>query len=276
MTSPILNLPEKDYRAHKAISQSVLKSFGESATPLHFKATPEKQATPDMEFGSAAHCAILEPHLYHQKVVTRPAEYPDDKGNLKPWNGNSTWCITWLNNAKAKGLIVLSRDQASKIPKIVERLNKIELVREALKHGQKEVSWFAQDDETGLELKCRTDLVAMDSKQAQWLLDLKKSRVGFANAKDFGEEVQNRGYDIQAASYLAISGASKFIFVVFDDDAPFDASLIELTDRELELGYRKWRKLLTDYAQCVKSGDWPGYPQGIQKSQPPKWIDRIE
>lgn len=276
---PILGMPEKEYRAHEAISQSLLKSFGEAATPLHFKAAKPKEATADMLFGTCAHAAILEPHRAHEVWVVRPEEYPsekliDGKPVMKPWNGNSTWCETWLANQGDK--IVLTREQAERLPKIVDSLNKIELVREALKHGQKEVSWFKQDEETGLWLKARTDLVAMDAEQRSWILDLKKTQSGCATHDEFSKSAADYGYDIQAASYLSITGASRFIFVVFDDKEPYDVSLFEPTAEMLNAGRARWLKLLAGYNRCVQSNDWPGYQKTIQPLNLPAWANKKE
>lgn len=271
---PQLNLAEKEYRAHEAVSQSLLKEFGESATPLHFKARKPREATADMEFGTAAHCAILEPHRAHEVWTVRPENYPDDKGAMKPWNGNSTWCKTWLTNQGDK--IVLSREQAERLPKIVENLNKIELVREALKHGQKEVSWFRQDEETGLTLKCRTDLVVVDVAGTTWLLDMKKVVSGCATHEEFSKSCWNYGYHLQASFYLHVTGASRFVFVPFDDSEPFDACCYEPTAEALNIGRARWRFLLTDYARCVKDNAWYGYPKTIQPLNLPAWANKKE
>lgn len=283
------DLSFEQYQAADGISQSTLKEFGAAASPLHFSVREPKAQTPDMAFGTVCHAAVLTPDKFAESFHLKPENYPtkasaEDVGGInglkvdtvyKPWNGNATACKAWLLTHADRP--VMTRDDLERIGKIRESLTtspKLEEFRGALKHGRTEVSFFKRDEETGLMLKCRTDLMATDAGGITWLMDLKKTQSGWATPKIFGEEIERRGYGIQAASYLSITGASKFLFIVFDDDKPFDAAMIAPTSAELNRGQDEWRRLLRAYAVCVKENKWPGYPAGIQPSQPPKWLNR--
>ncbi len=77
--------------------------------------------------------------------------------------------------------------------------------------------------------------------------------------------VEQMGYDIQAASYLHITGASHFVFCVAEREAPFLSAEYELgrddtTGKDyLVGGFKKYRALLNRYAECVRTNEWPGY-----------------
>jgi len=266
------NVPEAEYRANPSISQSLLKEFGNAATPKHFQAREPKVATADMEFGTVAHCAILTPDKFVESYHLQPLEYPSEvKGKevLKPWHGGAQWCKDWKEYHSDRP--VMTREQLERIPKIKSSLELLQPFGAALKHGRTEVAFFKRDGETGLMLKCRVDLISEDTEGITWLFDLKKVQAGYATPQEFGKSCATYGYDIQAAAYLEITGASKFVFVPFDDDSPFEATQFLPDSEMLEVGRQKWRKLLRAYAACVQSNDWPGYPKGLQFVSLPKW-----
>ncbi len=271
------DLPEAVYRAADAISQSQLKEFGEYATPLHWKARKPKEPTPDMQFGSVAHCAILQPERLHLAYHLRPETYEAEvKGKTvyKPWHGGSDWCKEWLD--KHSDRPIMTQEQLNKLPKIRERLLRLPEFGAALrsKDAQTEVSFFKMDEETGLMLKARADLVATTASNETWLFDPKKVQSGEANERDFGKSCAIFGYDVQCASYLSITGASRFVFVPFDDSEPFDACQYELEREDFNAGYQEWRRLLLAYAKCLRENKWPGYPENIRRLRLPEWVKR--
>ncbi len=60
------DMPAADYHAEKALSKSGLDQFRKS--PAHFRAWQDgrtkNETSPALEFGSAAHCAVLEPERF--------------------------------------------------------------------------------------------------------------------------------------------------------------------------------------------------------------------
>jgi hypothetical protein len=269
------DLPESVYRADEAVSQSLLKEFGESATPLHFKTRDPKEPTEDMEFGTVMHAAILTPELLHSVYYERPDTYPAEvKGKKveKKWNGNADWCREWIE--KHSDRIILTKDKAARIAPIRERVLQIPEFAAALEVGKTEVAHFRFSREFGLMLKCRVDLEATDSGGETWLFDLKKVQSGCAIERDFRKQAYNLGYDIQAASYLEITGANHFVFVVFDDDKPFDAIMWKPDSEFINHGKERWRSLLARYSACVREDKWPGYAPGFNVLSLPEFVKR--
>jgi hypothetical protein len=269
------HLPFADYKAAEGISQSELKRFGEAATPLHYKALQPKEPTPDMEFGTVCHSAILTPDKFTESYHLKPEEYPAEVKGVavnKPWNGNADWCKQWL--AEHDDRPVMTREQLVKVGRIVERVKRLPEFGAALQHGQTEVSFFQRDEETGLMLKARADLMASARDGTTYIFDPKKVQSGEANQNAFGKSAYSYGYHIQASSYLSITGATRFIFVPFDDSEPFDACQWE-PDYDFRLhGLHEWRRLLRAYADCVQKNEWPGYEPGIGFLRLPSFVKK--
>lgn len=272
-------LPAEEYHAAEGVSKSLLFEFASAASPLHFRHRDPKVATTDMEFGTVCHTAILQPELLQSAYYLRPDEYPSVPKETKadpfpaaemvPWQGNANWCKKWLKSHADRP--VLTKEQEAKIAPIQNRVRSLPEFGEALKHGKTEVSFFKQDEETGLMLKCRCDLLSEDSTGKTWIFDPKKVQSGSA-VEDFRKQAFNLMYHVQCASYLSITGASRFVFVPFDDDKPFDACQFEPDYDMRTEGYREWRRLLLAYAHCLKTNEWPGYPTSIQPLSLPEWF----
>ena len=271
----IEGMSQADYRAAEGVSQSTLKAFGDAATPLHFKNAKPKKATPDMEFGTVCHAAILEPEKLHSSYYLKPKEYPSkEKGKpdvMKPWSGNAKWCQEWVENHKDRP--VMTHDDMALIPKIRDSVLQLSEFATALESGKTEVSFFKRDEEAGLMLKCRCDLIATDSAGGSWIFDPKKVQSGRATPEAFAASIADYGYYIQAASYLWITGSSNFVFVPFDDDGT-SACQFRPDAEMLDLGFKEWRRLLKAYAHCVKENHWPGYPRGIQTISLPQYLKK--
>lgn len=263
-------LSAEEYRAAPGIGQSMLKKFAAEPTPKHFmeSLTHPEEPTESMEFGTVLHAAILTPHLLATSFYTRPQFYESGKGP-KPWHGGADFCKTWVADHKDRP--VLSFDQTIKIPKIVDTVMSLPIVGDIIRTGQKEVSFFKRDEETGLLLKCRVDCISTSTDGETFIIDPKKVRRAYATAERFGASCAEHGYDIQQASYLAITGASRFVFVAMEEEAPFEAEMWEMDAGDVAEGFSKWRKMLRAYAEAVADGTWPGYSRTIKRLKLPAW-----
>jgi hypothetical protein len=64
-----------------------------------------------------------------------------------------------------------------------------------------------------------------------------------------------------------------FVFAAVESDWPHVAAPYMLDDDVLEAARRENRRLLNRYAECKRTGIWPGYPAGIQQISLPKWAE---
>jgi len=270
-------LPAEQYHAAPGVSQSTLKKFGEEPTPKHYQDSLKKprKVTPEMEFGTILHTSVLEPEKVVGSYYVRPAKYKGDDGTMRPWHGGAKVCKEW--EAKNNDKPVIDTEQFDSIPAILASVNRHPRFSAMLESGRREVSYFKRDEETGLLLKCRCDLMAQDSNEKTFIGDPKFTFRGGASREEFQKQAELMGYDIQMASYLFITGASHFVFMVCERESPFESCEWELegvnekTGEDYRVGgMRKYRALLNRYAECVANNSWPGYPDAL-KLEPSKY-----
>lgn len=265
-----LGLTFEEYRDAPGVGQSMLKAFAAEPTPKHYleSLTRPRAETDAIKFGHVLHTAILTPELLSASYHLRPLEYPGPKGP-KPWHGGADWCKEWIKDHSDR--LIIDADTEAQIKPITDTVLSMPVAGDILRTGQKEVSFFKRDEETGLLLKCRVDAIATDTEGNTHICDLKKVRRGYAAADKFGIQCADLGYDIQCASYLYITGASRFIFVAMEEDAPFEAETFEMDMGDVAEGLNKWRKMLNNYALAVQDGTWPGYERTVKRLKLPHW-----
>ena len=127
---------------------------------------------------------------------------------------------------------------------------------------------FWEDEETGLQCKCRPDIWA-----GKVIVDLKTTED--ASPEGFSRSIQTYGYGIQAAHYLAGagsgSGADAFIFVAVEKKAPYAVAVYELDPLSLEICETKRRALLEYWANCREADMYPAYSDECQLISLPAW-----
>jgi hypothetical protein len=62
-----------------------------------------------------------------------------------------------------------------------------------------------------------------------------------------------------------------FIFIVFEDEYPYVTAQMELPPADRMRGRVKYRHALARYAECKKSGVWPGHGDDLKTIQQPRW-----
>jgi hypothetical protein len=100
----ISRVPAEEYYSMPGISITRLKTIGRS--PLHYQyelANPKQSAA--MTLGTAAHCAVLEPHLYESRFAVWSRV--SDGGNACPRKGQY-WDAFVL---ESKGKTILTADE---------------------------------------------------------------------------------------------------------------------------------------------------------------------
>ena len=65
--------------------------------------------------------------------------------------------------------------------------------------------------------------------------------------------------------------AEDFVFVAVESEWPYAACAVMLDDEGKAQGRRDYRRNLNTYAECRKSGIWPGYSKSIEIVNLPTW-----
>ena len=256
-----------DYHAAEGISKTGLDRIARS--PAHFYALTldpnrpsEKEKAGQLE-GQLAHCAILEPDEFDKRYLVGPS----GTRATKAWKE--------FEAELPAGVIGIKAEQREVAMRQAESVRKLPDIAEALASGFPEVSAFWHDKETGVLCRCRPDWVHPVGSDGVILLDVKT--YSDASPDEFARQAARKRYEVQAAhytdGYAQASGLNvlAFIFVAIESDYPPAASAVMLDEMSVESGRMKARQNLNTYAQCLKTGEWPGHGAAIHEVSLPRW-----
>jgi hypothetical protein len=253
------DMPENEYHAHPALSSTGARKLLETpATFKHYLDTPEKPKS-EFDLGTLVHARVLG-------VGAQAAVYPDD---VLASNGaaSTTAAKTWAAEQRAAGLIPVKADVAAEVTAMTEAVLAHREARRLLEQdGQRESSLFANDPETGVEIRARFDLYADECA------DLKTARD--ASPKGFTRAVFDHRYDVQQEHYLKtrelVTGdRPPFRFIVVESAAPFLVGVYALNEQWQEIGDVWAAHARRLYQMCSKEDIWPGYGNEIHELIPP-------
>jgi hypothetical protein len=96
----------------------------------------------------------------------------------------------------------------------------------------------------------------------------------------FARAVFDHGYHQQAAWYidavsaLGLADDIAFVFVVQEKTAPYPVTVCELDVDALRIGRILNQRALSIFADCQRTGRWPGYSDQVELVSPPPWVAR--
>lgn len=268
------DIPNPAYHADKtAIGNSGLKLVMDCPA-LYFGQylDPERPPTEDKEsaaqlFGNMTHCALFEHAAFNHRYRIGPVV---SNKNVKAWQDFKKECgdagASAIDGTQYK-IARQIRKQALALPDLKEAL--------LHPHGRGEVSTYWRDPATGVLCKCRPDWVMPVGNDGVVLWDAKTFATG--DAREFGRQVPRMRYHLQAAwyadGYAKATGKNvlAFVFIVIGDEWPHAINLVMLDDEAMRAGQLMYRGALDTYAECLKTGVWPGYAPGIKTITLPRW-----
>lgn len=256
-------LPAAMYHGtHGRASNNGLKKLLKS--PAHFAASitgKDAKDTPALRFGRIVHLAILEPTLFlAHKVVA-----PEFKGT-----GSKAAKAEWEKRLPPNSIILDDAEEEARITGMLNRLLAHRVAANLLKTGVAEVSGFWTDPETGVKCRIRPDYL----RKGPMVLDYKTTED--ASYEEFRRSAYFYGYPLQAAFYC--EGVSQilgkrcddFVFIAQEKAAPYELMVYPADEGFLDFGRRQMRKALRTFAECQRTGAWPGYPeQPVNLGLPP-------
>jgi hypothetical protein len=267
-----------------SISSSGLRTiFDPSQGPMAYwvysPMNPMRQERPDSEafiLGRAAHHLFLGEADFGRHFTVEPETYPDAKtGQPKPWSNNSNFAKEWHAHVASEGLTVLSRKQLDQIKGMAGVLpwqkgledsglaNNAVVGAGALK-GLIEHSIIARDEETGVWLKSRPDVIPTGSLEFN---DFKTS--GDVSDEAIRKTLDNYRYDMQAdlaSVCLEQAAGQRFeshAFIFASKTVPHATNVAELDADDLGEAAKDNRIALRTFARCIDTGRWPG-PAGTR------------
>lgn len=263
LTGIVHNLPEGEYHAHAALSSTGARKILESPARFNFWRSHPQEHKDVFDIGTAVHTKVLG-------AGSHIIEYPSE--HLTPSGSASTKAATieWVEYQRANGFVVISAAQARHVDGMAEAVLAHPVARTLLEQNgnRREVSMFATDPASGVEMRARFDLDADISA------DLKTARD--ASPKGFARAVTQHSYEVQQGWYqdvreLITGSRGKFQFIVAESTAPYLVGVYELDYTFEDMGKVKALAARHIYRQCVDAFVWPGYSDTVTTLQPPQY-----
>jgi len=259
----LLDLPEDEYHAHPALSQSGCKKLLQSPSRFRYEQDHPTHSKA-FDFGSAAHALVLGRGM--ESIYVAPF---DDWIRRKGPEGGCQYTTDEKAIAQADGLSPILPKDWEVVCQMADKIREHAFAMRLFERGEPEVSLFAELD--GIPVRGRVDWLA-----PRVATDYKTSASD--DPFDFRKKAATYGYHIQAAFYMDLLEAAgrpvdEFAFIVQHKDPPFDVFVTTLTDRAIAKGRELYLRALERYRDCMAADTWPGRvsPEAYVITELPEW-----
>jgi hypothetical protein len=236
-----------EYHDNGALNRSSL--FLMSKSPAHFKYSLEnKEETEALRFGKLFHTFILEPECFDDRYVVVDIDRRTKEGKATALqiaeSGRETVSTVELASLNEMKKSIFANKYAS-----------------ALLRGEKEISYYWQDEMTGIECKCRPDCITPIG-DLNIIVDLKSC--DNASTEEFMRAALRYGYDLQSAQYktgveLVEGKPHKFVFIAVEKKPPYALNILEADEIFIRKGYDDFRTYLGILKYCRETDNWYSY-----------------
>ena len=253
----------------KAVSSSDLRTCW-MKSPAHMYARwaenekrEVKKMTDAMRLGACAHYLLLGEDNFRTKYIAAPETYRDKTtGEEKPWHNGAGFCKEWNAKQAKAGKAVMKVSDLDTIVAMAKSLALEPLVRDGLLSGFVETSGFIKDQETGLWIKVRPDVVP---KSGPDYVDLKTASEVTTVA--LMSSIRSYGYHQQGALIWEFCDQMNlpfetFVLMFVESEVPNCSRTVPLTDDDLARGRLQNRAMMRTIKGCMETGHWPGPGEG--------------
>ena len=184
-------------------------------------------------------------------------------------------------DARERGAVPLLPDEYAEIHAMAEALRAHPVARALFDpdRGTPEQSLFWRDAPSGIWRRAMLDWLPDPGAGRLIVPDYKTTTC--AAPAELSKTVHKYGYHQQHAQYVDGAQAldlgdqdAAFVFVFQEKAAPYLVTVIELDALALRIGRDLNRQAIDLYAQCSRSGVWPGYSDEVESVPLPVWVER--
>jgi hypothetical protein len=184
------------------------------------------------------------------------------------------------DEARDNGAVPLLRREHDEIRAMADALRQHPLAAALFNpdHGQPEQTLIWRDRPTGVMRRARLDWLPDPGPGRLIIPDYKTCRS--AEPEALARAVHSYSYHQQADWYRAGARAlgladehAAFVFVCQEKTAPYLVTVVELDAATLRIGAARNRRALEIYAECSRTGRWPGYGDDIAYLSLPPWAE---
>lgn len=233
-----------------SLSFSALKNFAVSPDQYVRYKLQVKEPTPAMNFGSALHCAVLEPDLFPEKYGSLDYDLKPNKEADFRNSENKKWKAEKEAELIASGKEIISIADYNKLMEMQEALYRNRQSGKllmSLTETEKELDFKA----FGFKWRGKMDGKSDDSKI---ILDLKKVTDANPERQKFAYFYEL--YHAQLAIYRAAAGLDDYrCFNIFIDDN-LQVGVVEYSEATLQKGLKHLKYLCTEFKRCIFEEAW--------------------
>ena len=222
------------------------------------------------DLGQAAHSLVLG-------VGPQPVEIPAD---TLATNGAASTITAkqFIAAARAAGQVPLKPDEMTTVQAMADRLAEHPIASALLDaEGAPEQTLIWRDKPTGVACRARLDWLPAPNLRGR-VLNVDYKTTDDATSAGFRRTAIRLGYHIQAAWYEAGILATRTaretasLWIVQERNPPYLVAVHQLGAQEIALGAALADQARRIYADCTKSGRWPGYPEQINTITYPGYV----
>jgi hypothetical protein len=268
MTHDISNT---EYHSHPGLSFTGIKQFSETPASYQAYLRTEKDPTDDQRLGTLVHMMVLEPETVEKRITVI----------------DGTWAHKIkekVEEARAAGLFPCKTKEVDKARAMSSAVLSHPSVKRIFEKGKAEQSIYWKEqvrtpsgDLAEVLCKCRPDWMRDDGL----LVDLKW--FNNLNLRALEKQIFRQKYYMQSAWYLRGAGTvlgrrlNAFAHIFISEADPYLCRVVILNDAAIEKGEEEALAQLPRFAECTRSGIWPGYPDSIETLTLPDyaWTDWV-
>lgn len=249
-----------DYASISGLNYSGAKHLLRS--PAHYQAslTEESKDSPALKFGRLVHTATLLPAEFRSKVAVTPEGI--DRRTKSGKEAYETFISGLLPDTE-----VVDADTHAHIVDVAESAKQA-LATLNIDSSKSMLERPFTADYNGVKIKGRPDMVTFINGD-KVVIDLKTTQD--ASQSSFSRDVYNLKYFMQAAWYLQLTGATRFILLAVEKEPPFAWRTYELDAQAIEEGKRLMDEACSMYKQCLAFNNWPSYSKDLTSLSLPRY-----
>lgn len=254
-------MPIEQYHAMRALSSSGIKKLLRSPAHYLLDRTKTSEPTESMRFGTAVHTLLLEPERAGEII-----EMPDFNARTKDGRAERDMWIEAHAGYQSFNAETLARIRAA-----VAAVRAHPGASMLLSDGVAERSVLWRDEREGIECRARFDWHREDGGIVDVKTTIDAGPEGFRRAiGQFGYHISAAWYWLGAEHVLHASPAY-WAFVVVESEPPHGVATYVLDAASIRAGMAKCSQAVHTFAQCMRAGEWPSYPDTIEPISAPRW-----
>jgi hypothetical protein len=269
----VYDIPAEDYHADPVPGGSLSSTGARRLLPpscpalFRHEQLNGRPAKRELDLGQAAHTLVLGSGPELVKV------------EASDWRTNKAKDAA--REARERGAVPLLAAEYDTVQAMAEALYAHPVARALFNpdRGLPEQSLFWRDPFTPTWLRARLDWLPDPDGPGRLIIpDYKTTRC--AAPQELPRSVHAYGYHQQSAWYqdgayrLGLSEDVAFVFVFQEKTAPYLVSVVELDALAVRIGRDLNRQAIDLYAECARTGVWPGYSGDVESVPLPVWVER--